>query len=179
MIDWPWTEVDTLESQEKWNEAFALLLKHWNENPNDLKTVIRLGFLSWYVLVEEGPLDIKGVDFDGVETVLREVTSYGLTHFSMNEDFLWSFGYMMSLFPDYFGDDDCEQKGKGMLKRAYELCPDEPIYRYTYFGAFPNEDDKLREAIQQVHAVLDDRFQGEGVLSAYFQSVWGSPTVNR
>lgn len=174
MIDWQWPEVDILENQGEWNKAKVLLLQHWNENPNDIKAVIRLGFLSWYVLVEEGPLDIKGVDFDEIETILREVTNYGFNHFSTNEDFLWSFGYMISLFPNYFGDDDSwEQKGKTMLKKAYEICPDETVYRYTYFGSFPNEEDKLKEELRQLRAVLEERFPGEGILSEYFKSVWG------
>lgn len=43
MIDWQWTEVDALESQEKWNKARSLLIKNWQENPQDLKVNIRLG----------------------------------------------------------------------------------------------------------------------------------------
>lgn len=179
MIDWRWQEVDTLESQERWNEAKSLLIKHWRQNPNDLKVIIRLGFFCWYVLVEEGPLGIKDVDFDELETVLNEVTHFGLANFMTNEDFLWCFGYMISLFPYYFGDYDYwEEKGILMLKRAYELCPDEPVYRYSYFSSLPNNDGKLKDEFYQVQAVLEDRFQGEGVLSEYFKSVWHSWHAN-
>lgn len=73
MIDWRWTEVDALEGQQRWNEAISLLIKNWRKNPNDLKASIRLGFLCWYMLVEEGPLAIKDVDFDKVQTVLNGV----------------------------------------------------------------------------------------------------------
>jgi hypothetical protein len=45
MMDWRWTEVDSLESQGKWNEAKSLLIKSWNQNPSDLKTVFDLVFL--------------------------------------------------------------------------------------------------------------------------------------
>lgn len=58
MINWKWAEVDVLESQGKWNEAKTILVKHWNQNRNDIKTVIRLGFFCWFVLVEEEPLGI-------------------------------------------------------------------------------------------------------------------------
>lgn len=175
MIDWRWPEVDILEEQQRWNEAKALLIKNWRKNPNDLKASIRLGFLCWYMLVEEGPLAIKDVDFDKVQTVLNEVTHFGLAHFMTNEDFLWCFGYMISLFPHYFGDDEYwEEKGIAMLKRAYERCPDEPVYRYSYLGSFSKPDEKLEEEFYQVQAVLEERFQGEGVLSGYFKSVWHS-----
>jgi hypothetical protein len=36
VIDWRWSEVDTLESQERWNEAKSLIIKNWRQNPNDL-----------------------------------------------------------------------------------------------------------------------------------------------
>ncbi|MFJ7829488.1 hypothetical protein ACIQXU_04650 [Peribacillus sp. NPDC097284] len=98
MIDWRWVEVDTLESQEKWNEAKSLLIKSWRQNPQDLKVAIRLGFFCWYVLVQEGPLGIKDVDFNELEAVLKEVTHFGMANFITNEDFLWCFGYMISLF---------------------------------------------------------------------------------
>ncbi len=177
MIDWRWPEVDALEGQQRWNEAKSLLIENWRKNPNNLKASIRLGFFCWYILVEEGPLEIKDVDFDEVQTVLNEVTHFGLANFMENEDFLWCFGYMISLFPYYFGDDEFwEEKGIAMLKHAYERFPDEPVYRYSYLGSFSKPDEKLEEVFYQVQAVLEGRFQGEGVLAGYFKSVWeGEP----
>ncbi|MGE7118883.1 hypothetical protein ACQKIC_01525 [Peribacillus sp. NPDC046944] len=179
MIDWQWVEVDTLERQEKWNEAKSLLIKSWRQNPQDLKVAIRLGFFCWYVLVQEGPLGIKDVDFNELEAVLKEVTHCGMANFITNEDFLWCFGYMISLFPYYFGDYEYwEEKGISMNKSAYERCPDDPIYTYSYLASFPNTDQKLKgkfhQVKDQVKAVLEDRFQGEGVLSEYFRDVWRS-----
>jgi hypothetical protein len=118
-------------------------------------------------------LGIKDVDFDELETMLHKVTDFGLVNFMKNEDFLWCFGYMISLFPYYFGDYEYwEEKGISMLKRAYELCPNEPVYKYSYLGSFPKNNGKLKNEFQQVQAVLEDRFQGEGILSEYFKSVW-------
>ena len=173
MIDWRWTKVDTLEKQERWNEAILLLENSWRQNPNDLKTTIRLGFICWYILVEEGPLEIKNIDLEKLETLLNEVTQFGLTNFITNKDFLWCFGYMMSLFPYFFGDYEFwEEKGILMLKTAYELCPDDPIYKYTYSGSYSNKERKLKKELHHVQAVLEERFQGEGVLSEYFKEIW-------
>lgn len=175
MIDWQWVEVDTLEKQERWTEAKSFLIKSWRENPQELKGTIRLGFFCWYVLVEGECLGIKDVDFVELETVLKEVTHFGLAHFMTNEDFLWCFGYMISLFPYYFGDyENWEKKGISMLKSAYRLCPNEPVYRYSYFSSFSNTDTKLKDEFHQVQVVLEDRFQGEGLLSQYFRDVWHS-----
>ncbi len=175
MIDWRWVEVDTLENKGEWNEAKSLLIENWNQNPNDLKTVIRLGFLCWYVLVEEGPLNIQeeDVDFDELETILHQVTDFGLANFGANEVFLWSFGYMISLFPYYFGEFDYwEEKGFSMLKRAYEICPGEPVYKYSYLASFSNSDEKqYNDVIQKLQVGLKNKFQGNGALSEYFKEV--------
>lgn len=175
MIDWQWEEVDTLESQGRWNEAKLLLINSWRENPNNLKYLIRLGFFCWYILVEEGVLGIEDVNLNELEVTLKEVTQFGLSNFIANEDFLWCFGYMISLFPENFGDDFCywEEKGKLMLKRAYEICPNEPVYKYSYLASLPNSED-LKDELHQVKEVLEDRFQGEGLLSTYFKDIWNS-----
>lgn len=176
MIDWTWTEVDKLEKQEKWNEAKAYLLKAWQQNPTDLKTTVRLGFFCWYVVVEQGPLGITDADIDTgeLESILTEVTHFGLAHFMEEEDFLWCFGYMISMFPEYFGDyERWEEKGDFMLKRAYELYPEEPVYKYSYLGSFLNTDGTLKNELKQVQPVLKDRFKGEGLLSEYFKEVLG------
>lgn len=175
MIDWTWAEVDRLEHQEKWNEAKAYLLKAWQQNPTDLKTTVRLGFFCWYVVVEQEPLGITDADIDTgeLESILTEVTHFGLAHFMTHEDFLWCFGYMISMFPYYFGDyEQWEEKGISMLKRAYELYPEEPVYKYSYLGSFSNTYRKHKDVLQQVQTVLEDRFKGDGLLSEYFKSIW-------
>ncbi|MED4784686.1 hypothetical protein [Brevibacillus choshinensis] len=173
MINWCWEDVDLLESQGKWNEAKETLIKHWNMNRTDLKILIRLGFFCWYVLVEEGPLGITGVDFDELENVLHEVTIFGLDNFAYNEDFLWSFGYMISLFPYHFGDyEHWEAKGNQMLKQVNDMYPDDPIYKYSYLGSLPGSYGQHKSVFLELQAIIDERFQGEGVLSGYFKSVW-------
>ncbi|MFK4254612.1 hypothetical protein [Streptomyces angustmyceticus] len=183
VINWEWLEVDILEREEKWEEAKLLLIKSWRQNPQDIIVAIRLGFFAWNILVEEGPLGItdEDVDFDELETVLKEVTHFGMANFITNEDFLWCFGYMTSLFPDHFGDYDYwEEKGISMLKHAYELFPNEPVYSYSYFASFSNTPKKsLKEVCYKVQAVLEERFQGEGgVLSEYFKGVWQNSQIH-
>ncbi len=151
MIDWRWNEVDIVESQERWYEAKSFLTKKWKQNPENLKILIRLGFFCWYGLVEEDCIGGEKIDSNELETMLNEVTHFGLTNFMENEDFLWCFGYMISQFPYYFGDyEHWEEKGISMLKRAYELCPDDPVYQYSYLGSLPDSGGKLKAELQQV-----------------------------
>lgn len=174
MINWQWPEVDKLESEERWNESKSLLLKSWRQNPNDIKKLIRLGFFCWYVLVEEGPLKIQNADLNELESILKEVTQFGLENFTTNEDFLWAFGYMISMFPIHFDEDDdyWEEKGRTMLKEAHELQPDDLVYKYTYLGSISNTIDNEKEEFQQLQEVMEERFQGNGLLSSYFKEIW-------
>ncbi|KOF08700.1 hypothetical protein AC739_18860 [Planococcus glaciei] len=173
MMDWQWPEVDALESQEKWNEAKSFLLKNWQQDPTDVKVTIRLGFFCWYLLVEEVPLGVGNVDLDELATILIQATNFGLANLKDHEEFLWIFGYMISLFPYYFGDyEDWEEKGKLMLRRTHELCPDEPVYQYSYISSLTSDDVELKNGFQQLKTVLEDRFQGKGLLSEYFTSIW-------
>lgn len=173
VINWRWDKIDKLEGQGKWNDAKNLLLSKWLVDPSNPKTTIRLGFFCWFVLVEHFPLGIIDVELDELESVLREVTDHGLIHFASNEDFLWCFGYMIALFPYYFGDyEHWEKKGELMLKQAYEMQPNDPVYKYSYMCSLPNSRDKYKAEFEQIQSVLEQRFPGDGVLSNYFKSVW-------
>lgn len=172
MIDWRWAEVDTLESQGKWNEAKELLTKQWSLNP-DVKATIHLVFFCWYLLVEDGPLGLDAdIDFNGLESLLHQVTAVGLANFMDKEDFLWNFGYIITLFPYYFGEYELwEEKGEELLKKAHMRNPDEPVYKYSYLWSLPISRDKNDDEFEELRAVLEEQFQGEGVLSRYFKSV--------
>lgn len=163
-----------LEKNSEWDEAKALLMKNCNHNPYESKAAIRLGFFCWYVLTEEVSIEDNYLNFEDLETVLRQVTNFGLTNFMKHEEFLWCFGYMISLFPYYFGDDDLwSERGNSMLKSAYELNPNEQVYKYTYLASYSTPEEKSLEAeFQKLQCVLEDRFQGVGILSEYFKSVW-------
>ncbi|MDW0113115.1 hypothetical protein QT711_07945 [Sporosarcina saromensis] len=174
MIDWQWPEIDALENDGKWIEAKSLMMNQWNQNPYDLKTTIRLGFFCWYFLTEEEPLEVEDLNVEELATLLNQITDFGLTNFMTNEEFLWCFGYMISLFPYYFGEYACWQaKGDSMLKSAVELSPREQVYTYTYLAAHSNPDGKLvKEEFRKLQVIVEDRFRGEGLLSVYFKDVW-------
>lgn len=174
MIDWQWAEADILENQGKWNEAKLFLLEKWRENPYYPKAAIRLGFFCWYVSVEDEGKE-EDIDFDEIDCILKEVTDFGLANFKENTDFLWCFGYMISLFPYLFGDYELwKKKGDSMLKSAWEKCPDEPVYRYSYLGSTSTSRLERKEEFFRLQTVLEDRFRGEGVLALYFKGVWHS-----
>ncbi|WP_226793620.1 hypothetical protein [Bacillus sp. B1-b2] len=175
MINWEWTELDQLEKDENWHAAKALLLGTWKKYPHDLKVTLRLVFFCWYLIIEDGPVNVKNMDLEELQTVLDEVTLFGLTNYNTDPAYLWCFGYMMSLFPYYFGDDFemLEEKGKSMLKQVYTKVPNDPVYKYSYLACISKKVSS--EVTLQLQAILEDRFKGEGLLSSYFKSIWGNP----
>lgn len=110
---------------------------------------------------------------DELTTILIQATNFGIANFKDHEEFLWIFDYMISLSSYYFGDyEDWEEKDKLMLIRAHELCPDEPVYQYSYISSLTSDDVELKNGFQQLKIVLEDRFQGKGLFSEYFTSIW-------
>ena len=61
-----------------------------------------------------------------------------------------------------------------MLQRAHELNPEDPVYRYSYIGSQASIEVELKNGYQPLEVVLEDRFQGKGVLSEYFKDIWNS-----
>ena len=166
-------EIEILEDESKWEQAREALLERYRTNPTDLQNVIRLGFLSWYVLVEWGCIQItEDMDTQIYQAILIEVTETGFNNFNGNPDFLWCFGYMIFLFPYYFGEfKQWEQMGKEMTKKAYEKTKD-PMLKMIYLGCDVKQDLKgYYDACNEARPLAADRFSGNGVLNHYFAQV--------
>jgi hypothetical protein len=174
MIDWYWKEVDTLEAKRKWKEAKDYMLSEWKRDSQNLKKFIRLGFLCWYVVVEWACIDKTNLKHDEYEHMLKELTNFGLNNFESDADFLWTFGYMISLFPFYFGDyEEWEVKGYKMLEKAYKLRPNDPVIKLIYFGSKLDAKHKkeYQDTCHIVTPILKSRFRGDGGLQQYFKQV--------
>lgn len=168
-----WAEIDKLEESQKWCDAKYATLKRWYEDIMNSYSLIRLGFLCWYIIVEWGCIDTTGMseeDFSNCEAVLKEVTEFGINNFADDPEFLWIFGYMITLFPWYFGDHlEWEKKGTDMLAFAHHLKPEDPVITMVCLNGQPER--QYQDACQNSKALLTTRFQGVGVMSTYFRQV--------
>lgn len=67
----------------------------------------------------------------------------GINLFKKDVDFLWMFGYMISLFPYFFGEyEEWEQRGKKMIEEAMTLKPNDPIIEMLYLSSIPSSKYK-------------------------------------
>ena len=176
MIDWYWKEADELEKQEKWNEAKTFMHLEWKRDQKDLKKFIRLSFLCWYVVVDWGCIDTTDLQHEEYENLLKELTNHGLANNSEHPEFLWTFGYMISMFPYYFGEhEEWENIGREMLSKAYHLRPSDPIIKLVYLGS--HDSSKLdngamyKTACLEVAPILSLTFKGDGAFQRYFKEV--------
>ncbi|WP_100334107.1 hypothetical protein [Bacillus alkalisoli] len=176
MTDWYWKEADELEKQEKWYEAKNYMYLEWKNDQKDLKKFIRLSFLCWYVVVEWGCIETTDLLHEEYENLLKELTIHGFRKYSDQPDFLWTFGYMISMFPYYFGEhEEWENIGKEMLAKAYHLRPSDLISKMVYLGILDSSkldnDTAYKKACLEVSPILSLTFRGEGAFQRYFKEV--------
>lgn len=71
------------------------------------------------------------------------MTNSGINLFKKDVDFLWMFGYMISLFSYFFGEyEEWEQRGKKMIEEAMTLKPNDPIIEMLYLSSIPSSKYK-------------------------------------
>lgn len=170
MIDWDY--INNLEKNYKYKEVYNLLKKEWVSVPQDLKITIYLGFLCWYTVVEWSTFEhnFEESEYSIVEETLIEVTKSGINMFNKDVDFLWMFGYMISLFPYYFGVyEEWEYRGKKMIEEAKALRPNDPIIEMLYLAGVPSS--KYKDSCKRAKPIVLERFNGEGKLNEYFRDV--------
>lgn len=173
MINWHWEKVDTLECQEKWNEAKDYMYEEWKKDSLSLKKYLRLSFLCWYIVVESGCLNDPSINSEEYENILLEIKDFGFNHFGRDSEFLWIYGYMVSLFPYYFGEyEEWEEKGQQMIYEAHQLRPQDSIIKLVYIRGLPSSVvPGIKDLEQTVNEALPLRFKGNGELQRYFKEV--------
>lgn len=185
-MDYRWEAIDALEVEEKYAEALTLMVIEWEKHPEDLKVVIRLGFLCWYLIVEAGVLGGDGLDAHGIiecEKLFSELVHFGQATFPDDREFLWTFGYMISLFPEFFDlsaliasgnyGEDPHEAGNKMIEKAHILHPEDEIIQLIYLYNSPGlmKSQEYKELCEEVAVQLPFKFQGKGEMQQYFKVV--------
>ena len=173
-------EADGLESAGRWLEA-AELWRGRYADAHDPEAAIRLAFVCWYVLVEHGCIPdadgLRDVDFARLESVLQKVTTEALAIHADDPDVLFHFGYMASLFPWCFDPNDVsgwERRASEMLRRAWDIRPDDPVFEMVYLGDLPlpeRPEEPYRAACRRARPVVPARYVGDGEFDGYFRQV--------
>ena len=168
----------SLEQHEKWEDVRKLLCRVWGNEKLNCDKAIRLISECWYILSEwDSYIDNKNLSYQAFQNTLIECTEFSMQNFKDNARFLCVAGYMISLFPYLFfvGNADVlylewEQKGIGMLRRAYELNPNDKVAEILSLGQTLalSEYKKIKMSIQNE---LTTFFPGETVIERYFRDI--------
>ena len=172
-----------LEKLEKWEDIRVMLLEKWNQNRKDIDIFLRLVTECWHILsLWDCCIQTCGLSEQKFRETLIEATLFGLIEFSLDIRFLTVVGYMMSVLPYLFlsssdedGYSEWAQKGKEMLRLAYERAPDDLLVKTLWLGTVDCED-KYAETKQQLSSMLDALFPNETIVEQYFKDIlkpWG------
>ena len=165
-------EIFELESAEKYNEAYSEYQTLISAHNGDFETWKFYFFFLWSMLEDVNGNFTKGIDL-GAE--LQRELKNGLKKYSDLAEFYFIAGYTVSIFPYEFGDyQKLDEKGRGMLKKAFELEPNNPIYKMVYLGSQEQSGNKLTEyqiACKESERFVREKYNGNGLLNEYFKQV--------
>ena len=171
-----------LEKEKKWKQAIYLLKDKWNENKDDVDVILRLATECWYVMSnwEFLCLDNSDLDFQNVQNTLIETYNYFINHCKNDNKGLAIFGYMISLFPNYFYTDKdnggklflkYENIGKAMLKSSYTNEPQNILFRALYLGTINCSNKAMDDAKQELNDIVKILFPQNTEIEEYFKEV--------
>ena len=171
-----------LEKEHKWKQIISLLQNKWYHDKNNIDIMLRLASECWYIMSNWDLLDLNNsdLDFDNVQSLLIETYDYFSKNCTLNNKALAIFGYMISLFPNYFYTDydkngkiflQYENKGKDMLKLSYINEPENKLYKALYLGTSNNLDKIMIDNKQEWNTIIQQLFPQNTEIEEYFKEV--------
>lgn len=167
-----------LEQAGKWEEAKDILYDLWRNDKYNIDKLCRLISECWYVLsLWEIVTKKDESSFHSFKLPLLEATRFGLVHFNSHPQFLWMVGYMISLFPYLFYEEDqdslyedWERTGKKMLRYSTQIMPEDSIAKVLYLGTERESAQYISEK-NKLFPQLNDFFPGYTAIEEYFKDV--------
>lgn len=171
-----------LERNNKWRIITDHLYDNWQSDKLNSNKILRVGAECWYILSEWEFLKINTNELTQgyVKEKLIEVTNFAIENFSTDAKVLSIFGYMISIFPFYFYNDNdtsnntylqFEKMGKAMLKKAYELNNSNEIYELLYFNSLKEPSKDFEAKKQTLQNKVSTYFSNETEVERYFNEI--------
>lgn len=171
-----------LEKEGKWEQVVSLLENKWYQDKNNIDIMLRLASECWYIMSNWEFLGLNNSDleFDNVQSILIETYNYFSKNCTTNNKALAIFGYMVSLFPNYFYTDydkngkiflQYENKGKDMLKLAHINEPENKLYQVLYLGTSNNTDKTTIDTKKNLNYIIQQLFPQNTEIEEYFKEV--------
>lgn len=164
-----------LEQQEKWEDVRELLYRTWTGDKLNSGKLIRLLSECWYLLSGwDCSINNEGLSFQVFQDTLIECTEFGLQKLGNDPRFLCVTGYMISILPHLFFQNDTnnlyaewEKRGNDMLRKAHEIEPTDKVAKIFNLGQGA-ESDEYNNAKESIASELTTLFPGETYVEEYF-----------
>lgn len=160
-----------MEKKGNYFVAFDELMQLQKANPNNVDIYLRLIFLNWYclTLLTERPKKIE----DKLLDTLPILTSYGLSHFKDEPEFLVVFSNICSKFFFYlFGV--TETFGEELCQYFINKYPEHPIAGlYKLSGKVDNELRlKIIEKKKELKGYILNKYPNDDTFDKYFRETF-------
>jgi hypothetical protein len=157
-------QFDILEYEGRWDEAIELAY----DNRNQSDAMCRCIFYGWYLDLESSCIkpEVSQEAIAKARQYLESVFPEAMK--SEQPDVLMEIGYGMNIVCYLFPGDPNENDRiyTGILKRAFELKPQDPISEWFYRGSIRRARD-----FQVDKALVLSRYPGKGEYDTYFRSM--------
>lgn len=154
-------ELRTLENQEAWDRAIALLQKTITQNPSSIDAYMNMNYLLMNLLVDEDEDEDETSNFSSYEKLAKKYFKESYAKFSDNPEYLFFTGVTAAMAESCF-DIDAEQVGK-MFQKAMQIEPKNILYSWGYY-AYVGVDSK--EAQKQSSDCVKSIMHGKSPIKA-------------
>lgn len=129
------------ETNKDWKPAFEVLENAIEKNPSDVDAYLSMNYLLMNLLVEE---EYDKNQHDYYAGLLKKYFLESYSKFSNNPEYLFFIGMIACMSEWYFGIEI--QEAEKMMKEALNHEPNNPIYKWAYYGALDmrNADNRLK-----------------------------------
>jgi hypothetical protein len=141
--------IHELELAEDYPAAIDELELRLKENPNEVETIIRLGFNLWYAVVENECMK-KNLPVKQYASRFMDLFHQHYDTLKNNADFCWAFGQGIDMFWFYFSG-ATKKMGQSLIDNACRL---DNFYERFFKDLPPYE--------------IVERFKGRGILDKYY-----------
>ncbi len=143
------SHLEHLENTKQWNAAIKFMQKIIKENPDDMDAYLFMNYLLMNLLVEE---EYDKSRFDAYRTLIKWYFDESYAKFSNNAEYLYITARTAVMSEWFFGID--VQDYEEMIKKAYQLDPNNPLYQENYYYNLRNKDPENLELIAYARLIL-------------------------
>ncbi len=175
-------EIVRLEQNKQYKGAAKLAFEAW-EADNTNEALLSAALEIWYVIFNDYYLGVELSNDRDMLYIWNRIVPELNNKMSEDTEIMFYFGYMIKvgfyMFIKFFNEPDVDKlisRGISFMEKAYDAEPENPIYRIQHLRDVFDGDEEAFYEVQRISKEYEDdirrNYQGEGMLNAYFRSIY-------